>query len=111
MPNYSVAHVIRLVIYALAVVRLTWLLHHDNGPFDVFDWLRDKLGVVVINDPYTDEPRQVGINELGRLLACPLCLSVWLSALALCSWWLAWTPLDVIALWLAIAAVSLMVFK
>jgi hypothetical protein len=43
--TFSVSDVFRLLIYALAVFRLTHLLWHENGPWDVFDWLRAKAGI------------------------------------------------------------------
>lgn len=62
------------LIDALATWRLTSLLHREEGPFSVFDELRDKIGVKydVNNMPY-------GENEVAKAFSCMWCLSVWIS--------------------------------
>ena len=102
---------IKFVIYALAVYRLTHLLVFEDGPFDVFDWLRAKAGVYVAI--VTTNPPQEQFTAdtfLGRLLLCPLCLSVWVAGVAVIAMWLNLVVCDMIASWLALAGVSVLLF-
>ncbi|MHA2265734.1 MAG: DUF1360 domain-containing protein [Candidatus Thorarchaeota archaeon] len=117
--TFSVSDVFRLVIYVLAVFRLTHLLWYENGPWDVFDWLRAKAGIKHVGRPiYTYDGEHAGHATdkvvpdtfFAQLLDCPLCLSMWLAVPALVAWALNWFWLDVIAVWLALAAVQLLLF-
>jgi hypothetical protein len=106
---------VRLLIYGLAVYRVTHLLCYERGPLDVFDWLRSKAGIeevttyMIGRQPRTATER-VAIGFWAELLSCPLCLSVWLSALAVVALLLDWPVLDIGALWLALAGISLVFF-
>lgn len=100
----------RFTIYALAALRMTYLLCWENGPLDVFEWLRAKAGIRYtqlrpedVRVPYTE-------TFLGRLLMCPNCLSAWMSAIALIGFVLHFPLFDIVAFWLAIWAVSLLFF-
>jgi hypothetical protein len=53
----------RLAIASLAVWRVTHLLAEEDGPFDVVVRLRGRLGS----------------RQLGELMDCFYCLSVWVS--------------------------------
>jgi hypothetical protein len=61
------------VIGALAVWRLSSLLHRERGPFDIFHRLRELIGVKhgdgMLGDVFPD-------TYLGQLFACVWCLSV-----------------------------------
>jgi hypothetical protein len=64
----------RLVVLALAVWRVSYMLSHEEGPFDLFGRLRRTLGArEVLTGAWKAE------TVAGRLILCPLCLSVWLA--------------------------------
>lgn len=67
-----------LLILAFATWRITNLLVDDNetGPYEILPWIRDKLGVY-----YDEKNRKLGRNELGNMLLCPWCTSVWVGAI------------------------------
>jgi len=66
------------LILAFATWRITNLLVDDNevGPYQILPWLRDKLGVY-----YDEKNRKLGRNELGNMLLCPWCTSIWVGAI------------------------------
>lgn len=65
------------LLYSLVVWRVSSLLTHERGPFDVFGKLRDRLGI------YYDEASQCqGRNEVARALCCLWCTSVWVALIA-----------------------------
>lgn len=103
---------LRLLLYALAVVRVTHMLWWENGPFDVFDWLRAKAGISVSRLGLEDGFKNLRYADgfWAELLNCPLCLSVWLAVPATVAYWLNNTGLDIVAIWLAIACVSMFAF-
>lgn len=55
------------VIAVFAVYRAARMLAYEDGPFDLFAWLRDRLGQK---------------SWVGRGWRCPLCLGWWGAALA-----------------------------
>lgn len=57
--------IIWFIIGALAVFRLTDLVVRDEGPFRVFERLRNLF---------------IGNNWIARGIRCPLCVSFWMSA-------------------------------
>lgn len=73
---------LQLVILVLATWRLSYMLLHDDGPFDVFDRLR----------------RWANQTRFDGLFACIYCMSVWVSAFHLALIMLSLHPL-----WLSIA--------
>ena len=89
-------------VYSLAVFRLTMLLHSENGPFHVFDWLRFKAGITVDKNG-----KQILIKNsfFARLLTCPYCLSGWISLFAIVAILFHSDFVDMAAAWLAIWAV------
>jgi len=54
----------RLTLCVLATWRVSHLIAHEDGPFDVIVRLR----------------RRAGDGVLGRLMDCPYCLSLWIAA-------------------------------
>lgn len=116
---------LRFTIYALAIYRLTNLFYDENGPGDVFDWVRYKAGIRVVKKEqaghFTTTPswewtpvEQEWVREANgfwaKLLNCPLCLSVWFAALATVGLHLRNFHVDIVATWLALAAVSLILY-
>lgn len=63
------------LLVSLAVWRLTSLLAREEGPFLIFTKLRDKLGV-----KYDSLSRAYGTTFFSKLILCPWCLSIWISA-------------------------------
>lgn len=76
---------LRFVIAVLGAWRVAHLVAHEDGPFD---WIVSMR-------------RFAGTGVLGRLMDCPYCLSLWTAAPF--AWWIATTPGDGIAVWLAIS--------
>lgn len=71
----------RFIVYSLAVARVTYMLWQEDGPWDVIDWVRAKVGVHYKQYPNGQQIRTAD-TFLGKLLNCPMCLSLWLSAAA-----------------------------
>lgn len=107
MPDW-----LRLLLYALAVVRVTHMLWWENGPGDVFDWVRAKVGIETTRLGFENNFRLVRTANgfWAELLNCPLCLSVWLAVPAAIAFWLNCIGFDIVAVWLAIACVSMFAF-
>ncbi len=70
------ASALHLALAVLAVWRVCNMIAHEAGPFNVFYLLHNTLGSTFL----TDELHWEGSNVLGDLIACPLCLSVWVAA-------------------------------
>lgn len=63
------------VLLALSVWRVSRMVTREKGPWDCFEILRDLAGV-----RYAANTGQYSATGFwGGLLACPLCLSVWLA--------------------------------
>lgn len=62
------------LLVALAVWRITNLLMHEAGPYNVFHRLRYLVGV-----RHNRENQSVATNELAKLFLCHWCLSLWVS--------------------------------
>jgi hypothetical protein len=58
---------IQLIVFCMSTWRLTVMFLQDSGPFDIFDKLRSVTNAGVWEDA----------NQIGRLLTCPYCFSVW----------------------------------
>jgi hypothetical protein len=81
------------VLASLAVYRLSRMIADEEGPFEVFTWLRNLA-------PAT--------NWIGRGLACILCLSVWIALpVAL---WIDYQG-DWALTWLALSGVTVIIRK
>lgn len=81
------------ILCALAVWRLTHLLAREDGPFDVVVKLRQALGT----------------GNLGALMDCFYCLSLWLAMPFVPL--LTKTPLAALITWLALSAVASLLFS
>jgi hypothetical protein len=79
------------VLGALAVWRVTHMLHVEHGPFGLFLRLR-KLAQIL---------------RAGDLVHCFYCLSVWTSAPV--AYWLVSRWPDRIAVWLALSACAIVI--
>lgn len=84
---------LRLAVASLAVYRIAHMLAREDGPFDLFNLWREWIGQR---------------NWIGRGFHCVLCISFWLSLLAM-----AWVMfcrnvfLDALMIWLSIAGLVL----
>lgn len=65
-----------LLIFPLAVWRISSLLVHEQGPFRVFVWLRERAG---IGHDADWNPREVPDGFFAQLLGCVWCLSLWVG--------------------------------
>ena len=85
----------RFILAAFACFRLAELITIDDGPGDVFLWMRAKLGAY----NYGEDGR--ADTSIGRAITCPYCIGIWLSALVA----LVVAPLDwrLLLWWFAIA--------
>jgi hypothetical protein len=66
--------VIAFIVLSLAVWRLSSLLVHEDGPFDIFLRFRHLTGV-----GYDEWSNVFGSNEVSRVLTCLWCTSVWVG--------------------------------
>jgi hypothetical protein len=62
--------------YCLAVWRISYMLVHEEGPYDIFGKLRDLSGISY--DVYSD---LITPNVVSKILVCVQCTSVWVAAL------------------------------
>ena len=65
-----------LAVLGLATWRIGSLLHYERGPVGLFQRMRRTFGVTHNED---GEPIAWPDNEIGRLLACLDCGSVWVG--------------------------------
>lgn len=106
---------VRLIVYSLAVYRATHLFVYEDGPFDFFDWLRARAGVRLAcymkSISEVEREERVADTFWGRLLLCPLCLSVWIGGIAAICLFIKNFILDGIATWLALSGISAILFN
>lgn len=70
------------LILSLAVYRLSMFMVYDDGPFDVFQRLRESIGILYYDN---GEPIEGEYKGWAKLLSCLWCVSVWLGfLLAIC---------------------------
>lgn len=95
-----------LLIIAFATYRLTLLFSKENGPKDIFEWIRFKLGV-----RRDEHSREVATGFWSELILCPYCFSVWVGITVTLSIVL----IPAIALWcllpFALSGVSVFLFR
>lgn len=86
-----------LLVLALATWRLSSLLADEPGPWDIFETIRDKLGIVYLDGSLTGE--REGKNELARTVLCTWCNSLYMSGLG---WVALYALLGPVAIWIAL---------
>ena len=93
----------------LAVYRVAMMVTREEGPFDVFDRLRAAANRL----PDNAEGNRRRPHWIARGLACPLCVSFWLSLLAafLVTQVAGIDPLATFGLWLPVAGGVLFLFQ
>ncbi len=73
---------IRLVLCVFTVYRLSFLVSAEEGPSGVFERLREWLGAYELGE------NGLADTNLGRGIACPLCVGVYVSILvSVLFWW------------------------
>lgn len=65
-----------LIVYALALWRVSSLLQSENGPFDIFHKFRELVG---IHHDDNGDILEIEDRWLPRLMACVWCLSMFLA--------------------------------
>lgn len=98
----------QLLIYGLAVWRVSSLLVSEDGPFKAFRRLRELFG---IQHDAEGHVYLIPDTSIAKLFSCLWCASVWVSA----AWLLLLTILPVycmwLSVWLALSAVAIVVEK
>lgn len=86
---------VKFLVIALAIWRLSSLLAEEYGPFDIFEKFRTLIGVV-----YDEHSARYGTNVIAKGVVCVWCNSVWFSALGalLVADTVLWWVIDVFAL-------------
>ena len=87
------------ILTALATWRISSLLVHEDGPFNIFKRLRKLAGlenVVEIPDGF-----------FPGVLSCVWCASLWVGAVWTLVWWLAPTAVEWLALPFALSALAI----
>lgn len=85
-------NIVALIVYSLATWRIASLLANEDGPFDILEHMRYRIGV-----RYDERSARYGKNELARAILCTWCASLWIAAV----WVLLALALPVVALWIA----------
>ena len=84
-----------LILETLATWRLTSLFVQEEGPFELFEHIRQFVGVKEFNEldqleqdrvygclmPFEVPPEIVANNVIAKALTCTWCFSMWISAL------------------------------
>jgi hypothetical protein len=92
------------LILSLATFRISSLIAQEDGPFQLFEWVRGKMGV-----KRDDMGEQYGTNTFAVGLICIWCNSVWV-AFALTGLYMLSNQVTLWAAWpLALSAVALTV--
>ena len=91
-----------LVVYALAVYRLTRLVTTDTITDGVREWLRVRAYGRV---GYDDKGSALGVWAFG-LVTCDWCSSIWLGFGAMLAWKYGGTPSNLVAVALSYSAVA-----
>ena len=86
-----------ILILALAVYRATSLLSSERGPKELLKRIRLLCGVRYMLDEHGNDIA-VADTEIAKLISCPLCLSVWLGAIASALY----ITLGIVAVWMAL---------
>ena len=96
-----------IVLGSLAVWRICSLLIYEDGPFTVFAWLRNAVGVK--QDEYS---RNYGETFLSKLLCCVWCMSMWVAlplSVLIVSPTISNRALSIILMWLTLSAGAIIV--
>lgn len=70
---------LELLVIALAGWRLAYLVTNEDGPANVFGWLRRRLGP-------SEWGAEVKPGSLDKLVSCVYCMSFWTAAAMALAW-------------------------
>jgi hypothetical protein len=97
-----------IIIFGLATWRISSLIVNEEGPFHIFEKLREKTGIQ--HDP-DGNIEIVPSNLFAGILSCVWCCSVWVGF----GIWLLYTFFPTVALWIAsalcLSAIAIIVNK
>lgn len=65
----------QIILTVLATYRISRMVAEEDGPYSVIDTLRSHTGVTRTEFGFHVKYD----NELGKMISCPLCLSVWVG--------------------------------
>ena len=87
-----------LILLSCATWRISSLLYDEAGPWKMFIWLRERLGVL-----HDEDGTPVGYSKWAEILECFWCITIWVSlGLTIPTALLEGvSPWDTILLWLA----------
>jgi hypothetical protein len=94
---------LEILVLALATWRLASLLAHEDGPFRIFDRLRELLGVA-----YAPDGQRFGTNWFAKGVVCLYCCSVWFGAI-LTGLYFIWSDVWWLLLPLALSAAAVII--
>lgn len=90
--------IVLLVLAALGTYRVGYMVSREKGPFEVFQWLRDRF---------------VGNNWVAEGIRCFYCVSFWMALLF--SGWLVLsgtlTPAEFLLAWPGLAGAAIQIHK
>ena len=92
------------LILALATWRISSLLANEDGPYNIFERLRNCVGVY-----YDDYSNAQGKNELAKMLICGWCSSVWIGLVLTIGYWLLGDVVVWLVLPLALSAAAIII--
>ena len=72
-----------LIVLGLATWRLTSLFVWETGPFNIFQRIREKVGI--LHDE-TGHPYQYPDTFFAQLLSCVWCFSIWVAFFSVFYW-------------------------
>ncbi len=75
---------LEFVIVALTVWRISALISYEDGPFNVFRWIRERIGIEHYDDGTKIEKEYKG---LASLFYCVWCISLWIGLFAAAMYW------------------------
>jgi len=67
---------VMFILIALAVWRISSLVAHEDGPYEVFEKFRHLVGV-----EYDEESKPYGRNQFAKGLTCIWCNSIWFGVI------------------------------
>lgn len=95
-----------MLVLSLATWRLSNLLVKERGPFACFEWIRARFDLRVDAETKLIYLKDGSRNEIGMMLLCPLCTSLWVAGAITLFYLLLPTITYWTCMWLAASAVS-----
>lgn len=93
-----------LFVLSLATWRIANLLVNEEGPFEMFDQVRAWFDIrfdAETKEFYLEKP-----NEIGKMLLCIMCTSIWVAAALTIFYLLAPLLTFWVCVWLSLSAVT-----